>query len=669
MKYNFLFFLLLILSCVPPTEYQGVKLSLSDPMVQRIYNLQDQGQTDSLIAFFQEPDPSYRYLAAMAFASIRDTVHKARIIDSLATLLDDDFEDVRIAAAFAIGQTGDIRGEKPLVASFQRKDTLASFQRFNAAVLEAVGKCGSIQYLKAIATVKTYHAADTALLEGQTRAIYRYGLRNMIAPEGTTCMVRYAGDHQYPGSVRVLAANYLGRFKTIQLDSAAISVLSEAIKTDDDPRVRLALVSALGRTQQAAALATLLSWYPGEKDYRVRCSMLKALGNFEYGKVQPTWIAALKDPNLHVSNAAAQQFINSGQAFDATFYWKSAKDSTLPAPTRILLYQAANKYLPYGGYATYKGAINSELTNWYNTSSDPYEKAALLRALGEFGWNYPFIKAQGFNAAASVLKTTSVEVLSDIAQSPAFINNFGYKWRQVKSELGGFFLEALKGGDAGMIAVAAEVLRNPDLDFRALLRDSLPLLTAARQQLKLPKEIETYNELQQTIDYFLDKKTVAKTTDYNHPIDWKILTGLTERSRAVIETPKGVVTLKFYPLAAPGSVANFIKLAKDGFFNGKHFHRVVSGFVIQGGCPRGDGYGGLDYSIRTEIAPLRYEDDGYVGMASAGRNTECTQWFITHCPTPHLDGNYTIFAKVESGMEVVHAIQVGDVITKVSIVN
>ena len=89
--------------------------------------------------------------------------------------------------------------------------------------------------------------------------------------------------------------------------------------------------------------------------------------------------------------------------------------------------------------------------------------------------------------------------------------------------------------------------------------------------------------------------------------------------------------------------------------------------MIQTGSPRGDNYGGADYVISSEVGPRHYDDEGYVGMASAGYHTESTQWFVTHSPTPHLDGNYTLFGKISEGMNVVHDIQVGDQITDVII--
>jgi cyclophilin family peptidyl-prolyl cis-trans isomerase len=95
----------------------------------------------------------------------------------------------------------------------------------------------------------------------------------------------------------------------------------------------------------------------------------------------------------------------------------------------------------------------------------------------------------------------------------------------------------------------------------------------------------------------------------------------------------------------------------------------VPNFVIQTGSPRADNYGGKDYVINSELPPFYYDAPGYVGMASAGLNTESTQWFVTHSPAPHLDGKYTIFGKITDGMDVVHKIQVGDKIQDIIISN
>ncbi len=167
--------------------------------------------------------------------------------------------------------------------------------------------------------------------------------------------------------------------------------------------------------------------------------------------------------------------------------------------------------------------------------------------------------------------------------------------------------------------------------------------------------------------YLTDSKFTPKTPDWNHPIDWSVFTTYGDSIQVALKTTKGVIRTKMFAKEAPGSVANFLSLAQNDFYDGKTVHRVVPNFVIQGGCPRGDGYGALDYSIRSELPQLYYDNEGYLGMASAGLHTEGTQWFITHSPAMHLNGKYTIFGKVIAGMDVVHNIEVGDKIEDVII--
>ncbi|MGA2668949.1 MAG: peptidylprolyl isomerase [Ignavibacteria bacterium] len=134
----------------------------------------------------------------------------------------------------------------------------------------------------------------------------------------------------------------------------------------------------------------------------------------------------------------------------------------------------------------------------------------------------------------------------------------------------------------------------------------------------------------------------------------------------LIRTNLGDIKIELFPDEAPFTVQNFLKLAEKKHYDGIIFHRVVPNFVIQAGDPTGTGFGGPDYSIRTEISPLKFET-GTLGMASSGKDTEGSQFFITHSPQPHLDGKYTVFGKVIDGMDVVNRIQVGDYIESVEV--
>ncbi len=130
----------------------------------------------------------------------------------------------------------------------------------------------------------------------------------------------------------------------------------------------------------------------------------------------------------------------------------------------------------------------------------------------------------------------------------------------------------------------------------------------------------------------------------------------------------GVIELELYDDAAPGTVANFEKLAGQGFYDGLTFHRVISGFMSQGGCPTGTGTGGPGYKIPCETAgnPHRHEA-GSLSMAHAGKNTGGSQFFICHAPQPHLDGKHTVFGKVLSGLEHVTSMRGGERMKKVTV--
>lgn len=140
--------------------------------------------------------------------------------------------------------------------------------------------------------------------------------------------------------------------------------------------------------------------------------------------------------------------------------------------------------------------------------------------------------------------------------------------------------------------------------------------------------------------------------------------------KAIIKTNKGEMNVEFYDKDAPGTVANFVKLAKEGYYDGLIWHRVLPDFVIQGGCPKANGAGGPGYSIDCELdGENQYHDRGVLSMAHAGRNTGGSQFFICHSRTntAHLDRNHTCFGKVIEGVDVVDKIRVGDTIDSIEI--
>ncbi len=138
---------------------------------------------------------------------------------------------------------------------------------------------------------------------------------------------------------------------------------------------------------------------------------------------------------------------------------------------------------------------------------------------------------------------------------------------------------------------------------------------------------------------------------------------------ATFETSRGTIVCDLFPDVAPGTVNNFVFLAKEGFYDGTQFHRVINDFMIQGGDPEGTGRGGPGYKFKDELTPGKYKkhQKGSLSMANAGPNTNGSQFFITHIATDWLDGKHTVFGQVKSGQEIVDSVKQGDVLKKLTI--
>lgn len=665
---NFLLvlFCLNCFQCVPAKEevITNISFDLQDPKLKQVYKFQDEGASDSLYNYFRDIDPTYRYTAAMAFASIRDS----NSIDRLAYLLKDPNEKVRTAAAYAIGQTGHTLGENYLLNNFERGDSTNQWQNYNKAVLEAVGKCGTEKTLNFLSKIKTYTNKDSTLLLGQALGIYRFALRQIILPQGTEKMVSFIDDAETPNDVKFIASSYLARAKVNLNQTDNIQKLIRRINNNDDYRVRMMLALALGKTKSPIAKDELISLYSREQDFRVKINIIRALENFPYAEVQRIPFEAIHDNNPQVAKAATTYLINNGEGKDGTVYWRLANSAKTQA-VKLDLLKAANRHVS----AIYEEAntnINNQIKSILrDTTQAVHIRKQAMSALGEYNWNFRYIYRNGISDRNEAIRTATMEALSDILKDPKFDRKFGLGKTSSKKEISVYLSEAINSGDPALKAVAAGILSDTLLGFKEFYPNS-SFLYVAKKGLKLPQETETLYALEDAIYAFDGVKPERKKPTHNHPVNWDALKNIENNSiKARIETRKGDVVLELYPLEAPGSVLNFIQLSESSYYDGKTIHRMVPNFVIQGGCPRGDGYGSLDYSIRSEVPNLYYDDEGYLGMASAGPDTEGVQWFITHSPTPHLDGRYTIFGKVIEGMKVVHSLEVGDVIITIKILN
>ncbi len=650
-------------SCVPVEEkVEAVfDVSFSNPGIRHVFDLQNRQERDSLVMLLSSQDPSLRYAAARAFASIQDTA----VLKSLEPLLQDPNGKIRMMAAVAVGQLGAPSAVGALTSAFDGRDSARLYESANSMILEAMGKVGDMQFLRALSTISTYQPIDTLLLLGQVRGIYRYALRDMTDPEGTATMVRYMSDPDIPMPVRIIAANYLHRAKGIDLGPHADQLMA-SWHGESDPNIRMCLATALGKIKTPDMLKELQAALPTESDYRVRCNIIRALYGFEYKEVFPILLATTADENAAIAEVAADYFINRGQEKDAARYKAAMKDcKTWQARTRLaeaINLQTSNML------SGAKTALQNEILAALNASTNPYIKAAWLKAWGSEIRNFESLPKYAQPDQPVQVRIQAITSLIDVCKNKNFDAYFAGEGYLIKAQIAGYLATAMKSGDAGIIALIAEAITDPKTGMKDIFRERRTELNKALAGLKLPDEMESYLSVAKALkEYGLDAPTIPKEQKKYKPIDWTLIDQLKPGSSVLMTTSKGDITLMLDPERAPESVTSFLQLITSGYYNGKAFHRVVPNFVVQTGCPRGDGFGGLDFTLRSELAETYYDDQGYVGMASAGPHTEGPQFFITHSPTPHLDGKYTIIGKVTSGMDIVHKLEIGDIIKQISI--
>lgn len=608
----------------------------SDDVFIKIVEYQDRRWSDSLYQFFDHENAAYRRDAVLAFASIQGTT----AIDKIgAVLLKDSEAEVRSAAAFSLGQIGTSKAFGALM------DALVS-EKVESVSKEIIEACGKTA-LKDNA-IKHAQQVEGDKSVGFAWSYYRLGLRGVADSSIVERATQLLRDSTL-SETRLALAHFFARGPRDIL--IADTVLQQIATTDPSPEVRMAATAALRKIATPTTLITLGNIL-NDDDYRVRVNAIRALLAFPLQDTKSYLVDALQDSNIQVGITAAEILRSVITREDWKEFVPLAR-TTSNWRIQGILYEAILA-------ASNDKEIAEEIIRLYATQENPYAKAALLTALGKSTPSYGFIQEQLHRSETLVIKSTAASALVALNRHPEFDD-------ELRAQFVEIYKKAFETGDAAVMGTIASALADSTLGYKKIISD-FTFLYEAKEKLSLPKDNEALQPLEAAIAHFEGKKTSAEVrNEFNHSIDWNLVKTIDKDQKVLIQTSKGEITLRMLVEEAPGSVANFVQLVTSQYFDSKNFHRVVPNFVIQGGCNRGDGWGSEDYSIRSEFSMRRYTE-GSVGMASAGKDTEGTQWFITHSPTPHLDGRYTIFAVVETGMDVVHRIEVGDLILKVELI-
>jgi len=674
----------------PPTDRPPDHL-LDRPDLQALVEAQEARETAPLVDALGANDSVVRARAAFALASVQEPAAVPALLRALA----DPAAGVRADAAFALGQTADSSASKALLTALESETNPVARDR----ILEALGKVGDEASLERVAATRV--PADE--LGALALAIGRYGLRGVGAPAAVSRLVAILGDPATAPPVREDAAYYFGRAKepadwtpaadTLRalLDAGAplLQGHPEATVAPVQANPALLLVTALGRLSDPRDDARLMAWLERGTDWRVRVNAARALGGRAPAApaVGQALVRALGDPSVHVAVAAAGAL--------------SAADSLPPAVAAAIndwflvpreRWQVAAALAPA---VVKSGAAQQVLMKlvWLDARSEPRpaERAALLAALG----------AGDDEAGLKVLIDQSDA--EDARVAAAAVEALGARWARAARgpdpparRYYAAFAAALGRSDLATAAAAAPALG--DSLFRPL--GSVDALQSAYRGMEAPVDVEPMIEILKALgaagdstarplleEALRDPRRVlrqaaaeALTRLTGQPvappevpeppapaIDWARVRDVGARGLLLLDTDRGRIVFRLDPEQAPLTVQTLARLAEAGKLAGVPFHRVAPNFVVQGGdVSRADGYGGPGFAIRSELTRIPFER-GTIGMASAGKDTEGSQYFVTHSPQPHLDGRYTAFGWVVDGLGVVDALQEGDRVTHAEI--
>jgi cyclophilin family peptidyl-prolyl cis-trans isomerase/HEAT repeat protein len=624
----------------------GAQNQFKDPILQEIYELQDQRKSTELIKYLKNDFPAYRAAAATGFASTQDSVGLPILIE----LLQDKSVSVRQATAYALGQIGKKYAEEAILQAIDNEVNTT----VKCYLLESLGKCNGATALSYLC--QTDFSNDSLNL-GMVRGLYRVALKNQRSEEATRKVISLISS---PYSLaREMAGFYLARFANSLNLKPFQAELLKILQNNypDTSYLKINIATALATLIAPEVAVELQKIVKSKADYRLRLSALKALTKQK--NVKPFLKEALLISNPHLALEASRFWLEKAEAED--YQWLS----NLSRKSKPDYWQVKINLMTALAKMDSSSATYEKMKALYLQSKNIYERAAWLRAIATQAKNYEWLASEFEKTNNILLKVGALEALNTIRQSAGFLQLQNLS--QAHKRFGEIYKQAILSEDVGLIYTASGVLLDEKMGYKSYYTD-YQFITNTLAKIKMPRDVEAYIELQKVLAYFEGKpEPQSYPVSALEPMDWSLVKTIPSEQKVLIRTSEGSILLKLLVNEAPASVATFVKLVKQGFYKGKSFHRVVSNFVVQGGCPRGDGFGGLDYTIRSEFAPLNYQT-GSVGLASAGKDTESCQFFITHLPTPHLDGRYTIFAQVIKGMEVVDQLMIGGRIEEIRLV-
>lgn len=606
-----------------------------------------------LLDYIKDPDTEIRMRSVIALGrmGVKSTV------TNLVPLLADSVESVRLEAAFAMGQIG---GSEAMLAISSKIDK-EKVDAVKSAMIEALGTIGNPV---AVATILGYvENPDPRIRKSCAFAFSRIADHHQTdklielsrdSVEDVRWMAVFAmartGDSTALGRLQwclkdssSLARQYAARAIGELGDSTDLDDLTQRLQREDNDLVKINLIRSIAEIGDRRALKSLLNVLSGDDPVHVKAEAIAAIGRLKLNKAMAKVKPLFADEDRTIKDAA----LTTVAQIDPEFFLQNVET--------------------------------------FLDSADRYEKTAIIEGLASIDSvsSFDFLSAL-FDDPSGTVRCEALSAMGDFKDidiKPYIETGLDDPDFTVVVTAIDIIAKRKDTSFVGKIAgVYADHLADKEPDIRlAIVQEFGKWVDSTSPN---PAMMEVFNRSLGDVDYLVREAGInaylkigidhtSSLGKYQTGINSQNYAQLFERyesnPKAVIETNRGVIEFELLYNIAPKTVNNFINLAESGFYDKKVWHRVVPAFVIQDGCPRGDGWGGPGYTIRSEWNRKPYTK-GTIGMAHSGKDTGGSQFFIAETALPHLDGRYTAFGQVITGMRLVDRIEVGDSIRTIDII-
>ncbi|MBV6478060.1 MAG: hypothetical protein HGGPFJEG_00807 [Ignavibacteria bacterium] len=719
---NKLIFICGFLIFIVPFELKSQVYSDNEWEILQLMDSRILGQDGKINEYLHSIDPKIRQKAIYALANIGDS-STVSLINFLFAGPFKDYPDKNdlMASAFLLGQINCNESRKLLETVFNNPDSFKSEMKESGVYfIDAAGKIGDENLFNIFLNLaENTDSYDQNINSAIAMSLAKFALRKFVNEKSVSVLKQIVKYSQDTSALR----NAAYAFWRIGDKSLLLNAKQEIydLTGSNDPQTRMWAFNALGKFKDNLLLMYTLESFIAEKDWRVKVNMLNSLGNYNLDSIPELTLHifsllgdAFNDDNEHVSLTSIAVM---GNIFQNIRKSKNSVANSMASGIKEELLAALNEPKKFSVLQRseitktlakmYRDEVKKDLLSALVLSNDYFFKSNVIKSFGFFD-DYNIFKEVRDSVSSEVRKyNLSYQINSGEMIGSTDLALLYRGFVQMLSDLDDkakaddlnsirlIFTEFASSKDPVITDVCLTALQDSlykdfkdetsqvilfDFDDLNYPQDETVILIFIDAMKKLYND-STYKSLEKYLNFGnYEIAKAAKETLEN--ITWKkygqnvfpetdhdleYMKNLDSKKFVVLKTSKGQINVELFPDIAPFTVQNFLKLAEKDYYDNTVFHRVVPNFVIQGGDPSGTGYGGPGYSIRSEFSPVKFET-GFLGMASSGKDTEGSQFFITHSATPHLDGKYTLFGKVVNTIDVVDKIQQGDTLKDVTII-